>query len=291
MSINHRLMLPALAFAALALTTNAQEQQIRVNMAHGENSVGLGPGTFQFVTSEMAFNDKTVKGAPYSADAVTETTQTLADGNRIVHSNTSHVYRDSMGRIRREQSLKAIGPWTADGAPPTFISIVDPVAGTAYTLHPNDKTADRMNMMMLSTGVNQRMMTIEKSMSPGKVNFAYSTGTAESAKTAKPVTEQLGSQVIEGVSADGTRSTTTIPAGQIGNERDINIVSETWYSPELQTVVMSKRTDPMNGETVFRLTNINRAEPPASLFQVPEAYTIDEPKGNIMIRRSAKPEE
>jgi hypothetical protein len=88
--------------------------------------------------------------------------------------------------------------------------------------------------------------------------------------------ESLGKQTIEGVEAEGKRTTTTIPADAIGNERPIEMVSETWYSPELQTTIMSKRSDPRTGETTYRLTNIRRGEPDASLFQVPSDYTVKE---------------
>jgi hypothetical protein len=86
--------------------------------------------------------------------------------------------------------------------------------------------------------------------------------------------ESLGKQLIEGIEAEGARTTITIPAGEIGNERPIEIISERWYSPELQTVVMTKHSDPRFGETVYRLTNISRSEPDASLFQVPSDYRI-----------------
>jgi hypothetical protein len=86
--------------------------------------------------------------------------------------------------------------------------------------------------------------------------------------------ELLGSQYIEGVNAEGTRQVTTIPAGAIGNERAIEIVSERWYAAELQTVVLSRHTDPRFGETVYWLTNIDRAEPAANLFEVPPGYTV-----------------
>jgi hypothetical protein len=87
-------------------------------------------------------------------------------------------------------------------------------------------------------------------------------------------TEQLGKMFIAGVQADGTRTTTTIPAGEIGNERPINIVDERWYSPELQMTVMTKRSDPRSGETNFSLKNINRSSPPPYLFEVPSDYTV-----------------
>jgi hypothetical protein len=86
--------------------------------------------------------------------------------------------------------------------------------------------------------------------------------------------ESLGKQSFDGVEAEGTRNTVLIPAGAIGNERAIQIVSERWYSAELQTVVMSRHSDPRFGETSYRLTNINRAEPDRALFEVPAGYTI-----------------
>jgi len=93
---------------------------------------------------------------------------------------------------------------------------------------------------------------------------------------ANEVKEQLGKQTIEGVEAEGTRTTVTIPAGEIGNERAIEIVSERWYSPELQLVVMTRHSDPRFGETTYKLTNVNRAEPAKSLFEVPAGYTVKE---------------
>jgi hypothetical protein len=89
-----------------------------------------------------------------------------------------------------------------------------------------------------------------------------------------PVEEQLGSRQVEGVKATGRRSTTTIPAGRIGNDRPIQVVEEQWDSPELNMVVLSRFSDPRTGVVEYRLTNINRSEPRADLFQVPSDYTV-----------------
>jgi hypothetical protein len=86
--------------------------------------------------------------------------------------------------------------------------------------------------------------------------------------------EDLGTQTIEGVSTTGKRETITIPAGQIGNERAIEVVSETWYSPELHTMVLRKHSDPRVGETTFKLTDIKRSEPDAALFQPPAGTKV-----------------
>ena len=90
----------------------------------------------------------------------------------------------------------------------------------------------------------------------------------------KGETKSLGTREFDGVKADGTVTTHTIPAGAIGNERPIVVASERWFSPELHIVVFAKTTDPRVGETVYRLTNVKRAEPPADLFKVPADYRV-----------------
>jgi hypothetical protein len=260
---------------------------------------GQEDNTFVFVSSEMSFDGKTVKGAPYSAQAVSESVQTLADGNRIVHRDTSSVYRDGEGRTRREQTLGSLGAYTAASGPTQMIFINDPVAGVNYILDSNNHTAQKMDLTALRT-VRRKMIPESKAKAddgnaaaseakqktvvvevntdhpgPGEMPMAHSfKKTVIDSKDAKK--ESLGKQTIEGVEAEGTRLTITIAAGQIGNEAPINMVSETWYSPDLQTVVMSKHSDPRSGEHTYRLTNINRSEPAHSLFEVPSDFTIKE---------------
>ena len=252
------------------------------------------PGDFVFISSEMGFNGKLVKGSPYSAQAVTESTQTLGDGNRIVRKSTSALYRDSEGRTRREQSFKAIGPLAADGAGQT-IFISDPVAGVDYFLDVKNRTARKMTPMKFNVQFKtpmpdgekqeffdkkiERIQIEQKVASAGAVKIAPEGATVmewhgTNEKNAQK--ESLGKQIIEGVEADGTRTTITIPAGEIGNERPIEIVSERWYSPELQTVVMTRHSDPRFGENTYKLTNISRTEPDRSLFEVPGGYTVKE---------------
>lgn len=213
----------------------------------------LYPGGLDFISSEMRFDDKVVKGAPYSAQAMLESTQTLADGTRITRKSTVSIYRDTEGRTRREQTMDAIGPFSVAGDAPRIVSINDPVAGSNYFLDVRNKTARKMP--------GRRGPPMSHHQPPG---------------SSESKTESLGKQTIEGVEAEGTRSTVTIPAGQIGNDRAIEIVSERWYSVELQAVVLSKHKDPRMGETVYRLTNINRSEPSRSLFEVPTDYKVED---------------
>ncbi len=208
--------------------------------------------SFSFVASEMRFGGKTVKGAPFSAVTETEFVQTLSDGSRITRKTTAKIYRDSEGRTRREQRLSAIGPFVASGEAPQLIFINDPVAGVSYVLDPRDRTARKMTMRS----------------GPPPMHRPPSSAEAK--------TESLGKQTIEGIEAEGTRSTLTIPTGQIGNDRPIEIVSERWYSPALQEIVLSKHRDPRLGEHTYRLKNINREEPSRTLFDAPAEYTIRE---------------
>jgi TonB family protein len=366
---------------------------------------------FTFVESEMSFDSKIIKGAPFSADAVTESVQTLGDGNRITHSSTAKLYRDGEGRTRREQTLGGVGALTTSGDAPETVFINDPGAGTSYILNTREHTAQKAmqfffkreggeggakaeggnytftrkvpdQMVSISAGhINSKAQkqvqptypavaraagaqgsvevevvvdeqgNIESAKAvsghqllrdaavdaarqwvfaptllqgkPVKVKgiisfeFALSSDNGATAKaaTARVMTqsasgelpvaggnvimrttvggdqkelprfagaqESLGKQLVEGVEAEGTRTTVTIPAGAMGNERPLQIVSERWYSAELQTVIMTRHSDPRFGETTYRLTNISRGEPDHSLFEVPADYKVTQGRGNM----------
>ncbi len=214
---------------------------------------------------------RVVKGAPFSAVSVSETTQVLADGNHIVRKTQTNLYRDSQGRIRKEVTLPAIGPLSASGQPHSFIVISDPVAGTSYVLEPDQKVAREMPSRM-----GMKIRTNGGPGGPGDVVYRkFKEGKAGTAN-ADAKTESLGAQMIDGVNAEGTRITRTIPAGEIGNEQPITVVSERWYSADLQMDVKSTHADPRFGNTTYTLTNIQRTEPAASLFAVPSGYTIEQ---------------
>ena len=276
--------------------------------------------TAYFVSSEMMTNGRAVKGAPYSAQGVTETVQTLADGNRIVRRTTSNLYRDSEGRTRNEQVIGNVGPYATESEPSQIVSINDPVAGAHYMLEPHSKTARKMMFLQAklaemkgvlatasaseSKGMTTFNLRVDSDLTPEQAAKAEVMATTErraaamagvapgvpigagtfNVKLREPKIEQLGRQTIEGVDADGQRSTITIPAGEIGNEAPIQIVSETWYSPDLQVTVMSRHSDPRFGETTYKLTNINRAEPAHSLFEIPADYTVKDGMGPMKMK-------
>jgi hypothetical protein len=256
-----------------------------------------------------------IKGAPYSATITNESVQTLADGNRIVQTSTGSTARDAQGRTRQDTILPTIGTLSAAEAP-HLVFIQDPVAETSYTLNLTDKTAQKLPMppvslaagmpgppeagsgaffvqmgtttTMEAAGPTHIAATPVPGPMPGTMAAPVQTMTFHKVlppeEQAQITTEDLGTQTIEGVVANGVRTTRTIPAGQIGNEKPIVIVTEVWTSPDLKTIVSSKRSDPRMGEQTFRLTNLVRGEPDASLFGVPPDFKIVDGPQHIMYR-------
>lgn len=228
-----------------------------------------GPGPFGDHVELMGFEGlhggKVVKGAPFSATASTETTQTLQDGTSIHRTTTSNLYRDSQGRSRNEVTLSGFGPLQASGKPHTMVSIADPVAGTHYMLDADHKVAHQMKMHGAPTAEQEQ--EFEQKMQ-ARLQKEEASGAVKK--------ESLGTQTINGVIAEGTRITRTIATGQIGNDKPIQIVFERWYSPDLQIVVKSTRTDPRFGTTTYTLNSVQRTEPAATLFTVPSDYTVQQ---------------
>jgi len=232
-----------------------------------------GPGA-RFLGAEAGMPGRLVKNAPFSAEIVTESTQTLPDGNHIRQTSTVKVYRDSEGRTRREQSPNMNG-LAKNADMPALVFIHDPVGGVTLTLNSKDKTGTRAAYMGAAGG----------GRGPGGRGPEPRARQGDEA-TVRPhrnpandpnlKTESLGTRNFDGVMAEGRRTTMTIPAGQMGNDLPIQIVTESWTSSELQTVLYQKRSDPRNGETVTRFNNISRAEPSRTLFDAPSDFKVTE---------------
>jgi hypothetical protein len=215
---------------------------------------------------------QTVAGAPYSAEFVTESVQTLADGNRIVHRTSGRLYRDRDGRVRRE---------TDQNGAVVMIAVTDPVAGRSLTLDPVRKTARIDSAVALPSDFNAQ--------TPGRAGGSGARGETggggRSGGSGTPAgrgrrlvgeqtEDKLADRTIEGLRATGIRRTTVIAPGSIGNEQPIRIVSEEWTSPDLQVRVLSDVSDPRTGRTKYKLTRINRANPDPALFQLPAGFKV-----------------
>jgi hypothetical protein len=255
-----RRIFPTLCVAALLLVSARPGWS---QSADTEMPPPVPDGQFFFVHGGPMFEGvKPVTGAPFSAQASTQITQTLADGNQINRAETAQLARDSSGRTRRDGTVSHIGPWSSASTPREIVNITDPVAGLHYMIDVTDKTATQMPFHA-RTGSGYGPAVRERMH-----------GDVAGESSIQRTTESLGTQVMAGVTVQGTRTTETIPAGAIGNENPIVITSERWVSPQLQETVYSKRVDPRFGTTIYQLTNISQAEPAAALFQVPAGYTV-----------------
>jgi hypothetical protein len=279
-----------LAIAALLAPGIAPAQQGPPPFRGGDGpGVGMGPDdAIAIMGFEGSVGGKTVTGAPFTATFTTKQTQTLADGNQIQRSTTGTIARDSQGRTRRDVTLAGIGPWAASDKPaPHVIMINDVVASTQYILNPNTKIAHQVQPPRFGRHRGGREGAFEHRGPPPD-----DAGPDDAGPRRKDVvTTSLGTQTINGVQAEGTRYTRTIPAGAIGNQNPIVITTEKWYSPDLQMVVLRKHDDPRTGETITQLTNIQRSEPDASLFAVPSDYTVKQGPPNFAFRAGGRLEQ
>lgn len=377
------------AAVAASLTSAAGLAQQTTHWTFGDLAIELPPLHALASASEVADvfvsreigSGRIVKGAPYSAEAVSETTQTLSDGNRIVRRSTSRLARDAAGRTRQERTdgsvfindpvagkryillanksaieLPLTGPARAPlavprppGAPPAPGATPTPPAAPAPPAAPMPPTsmnsddtrtwaedmrrwarefsarmsaeaarAEAQREAIVVHDANTRIVTARTGnapVAPGSTErevrdvrievvdvaggppgrmapmppvppIAWNAPLAHGMLDAIPliapipggrdggVQTALGSRSFDGVRADGSRTTWTIAAGRIGNEKPIEIVSERWYAPELLVVVATRYADPRSGETTYRLASLKRDEPSADVFKVPEGYTL-----------------
>ena len=263
-------------------------------------------GSIDIIRSEGGVPGPHVTGKPYSARAITESTQSLADGNRLTQRNEAVIYRDSAGRTRREQTLSGVGQWQTQ-RPVTMISIHDPVAGKSYVLDPAANTAREIRRFQMAIAHAQEVVGAGATevraiydgaggapgpastsvtvigadgrqdvrvYAPAAGGFAVAPFPEGTTGVYEPA-EDLGEQVLEGLLVEGTRMIDTIPAGLIGNERPIEIVTERWYSKDIDALVLQRFSDPRFGETTYRLVNVVLGEPSPDLFEVPQGYEIE----------------
>jgi hypothetical protein len=259
-----------------------------------DDEAGEGQQAQQKVMLEIAGAEtQVIKGKPYSADTSTETVQTLADGNRIAHRTVSKFYRDSEGRTRREQTFGNVDP-EHPSPHEVKVFIDDPVGGTALVLDPGSKTLEKLQRTRYLGAVQhddpdaaQIMLKLAKDsetngQAPAKVFLSADQHASNpdglalviSDENRNIVKEDLGTRNIEGVDCTGTRQTSTIPAGTIGNDKPISIITETWFSEAIGAVVESSSDDPRYGKTTYQLTNLQLSEPPRSLFELPANFKV-----------------
>ena len=284
--------------ALLAVCVLAQDQELlklkmkAAEMAAAQDAAAqsaeakIQADALKVVGAKIGFEMKVVKGAPYSATAEAETIQALPDGNRIRNKTTTLVYRDSEGRTRREVVGK-------DKSLPTEVFISDPASGVNLSLDTRQRVAVKSQVNLQELDLVKMKLAFDMEMKRQE-QASGQPARAEDEEIVKkkrqPIAESLGQQVIEGVQCEGRRVTSTIPVGAVGNDLPILVVNEQWYSPELQVYVLTKQSDPRSGETIYRLTNINRSEPDRALFEVPADYTLKD-ESALKAKKKRLPEE
>jgi hypothetical protein len=180
-----------------------------------------------------------------------------------------------------------------------MIEILDPVAGLEYILDTENHMAHRHRYTVQPETASRTLPASSRGSAIGAARnrTAGSTGATvlgglrEATTTVGVVPalqmqdtpESLGTQLIEGVLAEGTRRTFTYPSGSVGNDRPFSATQEIWTSPELKIMVLSKNDDPRSGESVTRLINISRSEPDAALFQPPPDFQVVDDTGAVKI--------
>lgn len=243
--------------------------------------IGKGQDASGKIMAEIIASSSTkiVKKSPFSALSTSERIQLLPDGSRVRTQTTMKMFRDGEGRFRRENVENTIGGTGFENGFQNLISITDPVESVRYLLFPKTKTAQRFRLQNKGTekeaapnSQGQKKSEIEKSLSP-KTDIVIEANPLQ-ATLNNIKDEALGTRSIEGVEAVGTRKTTILPAGSVGNEKPIEIIYERWYARELELIIYSRYYDPRYGEQIYRLTDLKRTEPDASLFIVPSDYKI-----------------
>lgn len=222
--------------------------------ASGPGQQSGPPPNARFVAAELRFGDKMIPGQPFSADVVIEDTRRLFDGTTVTKQRRGAIYRDSQGRTRREQPLEPVGGFNivgSDNKPLSLVFINDFVGKTQTFLDLNNKVAR-------TSRLGPQPRPFEK----------------DQPKDAK--TESLGTRTIEGVRVEGTKTTFEIPVGHLGNDKPIAVITESWFSPELRVIVMSRHVDPLAGEHVFKLVNLRRGEPSAEFFSIPAGFRVED---------------
>jgi hypothetical protein len=264
----------------------AAKHRAEIALLRNDDEGEPGQEPRQKVVLDLVTSDSpVVKEKPYSAEASTETVQTLGDGNRIVNRTVSKIYRDSQGRTRREQTFGSVDP--SNSAPHEVkIFIDDPVSGSSYVVDPGEKSArqlprtrkfmDELNAEQGDVQPGSRMHIHVKVLDDHAAGSGMQILALPKLDEKRAIVkEDLGKRTVEGVECTGTLQTITIPAGEVGNERPIQIVTETWFAPAIDAVVQSSTNDPRFGQTTYQLHNVQLGAPQHDLFVPPADYRIE----------------
>ena len=240
-------------------------------------SMNIKSGAYSLTVARTNASCAIIPHAPYSATQISDRTQTLADGTKVSNSRLqeNRMYRDFAGRTRIEWSISI--PTAVFGPvknPPVLAEIFDAVTHSLYFVDTFNKIAHRYaNVSTIQ--VDRKLESAARRISPPAV-----VSNVDPVRQMESTTESLGTSVIEGILVEGRRTTTTVFSSETGGSRPGKTISESYYSPELMLTVLTKGISESAGtENIGALIDISRAEPDASLFQIPPDYKIIEETG------------
>ena len=218
------------------------------------------PAVYSASTLSSGINLRSVAGAPFSADVVSQSTQILTDGTAVTRETHGKLFRDSAGRTRSETELESPA---AGVATRRFVTIVDPVQGTSMVLDIAAKSATVFHLPAVPA-VTASKVKLAAAAQTARQDFKHLT---------PPGTEDLGSMMMEGFAVTGTRRA---DSSEVAKGPLQKAVTESWFSKELKIDLLVARQGPRSTSRTARLTNITPGEPDPTVFQAPADYTVQE---------------
>lgn len=192
--------------------------------------------------------------SPFTATVTLDWVRQTGDGASVSLKNHRLVARDSQGRIFEERARFV--PADSDAPSTVFqTEYSDPAKHTKYVCFPVSKVCDVYNF---SAPLSQPTLAVGP-IGDGKRYLGR---------------EDLGKGEMSGIETIGTRETISTNPGVAGNDREVSLTKEFWYSPKLGVNLVVKRMDPLQGTQVFTVINVSLAEPDARLFVVPTGYKV-----------------
>lgn len=263
--------------------------------ARAQVSVPTPPAVYPNLLDSHAIISATMKSAvvnnPYQAERTIRNVQKLADGTVITVETHGTVARSSSGQIRedlindRSSEVEVGDPaahllttWRTGGSIRTATVMRVPPAVLRLPASGSETSGGQGSAITLAPTTSAGPPRVNAPAAPNLLNNLTQAASVKSADANPNIVthEDLGQQSIEGLLVTGTRTTTVIPLGKIGNDRPITLTEEVWTSPELGIIVKQIDNDPRTGERTMELTGITKAEPDAALFHPPADYQVQD---------------
>jgi hypothetical protein len=227
------------------------------------------------------------KNKPYSGTIKTSHEQKLPDGNVIRSVMQARFARDSAGRTMAEMPLGCERGDDGQFHEELDVMVNDPVSRTTMSWHVGLGGHPKVAVVRYETDLSVQPVK-RPDPTPEELErrqkMAQAARLQQQQQQSRTRTENLGTRDFNGISAEGTRTTRTIPAGEEGNDLPLVSINEMWIDKEMGLTLLSISDDPRTGRTTTEFEELNREEPDPALFAPPAGYTVQEqPQKGMMI--------